>query len=331
MNAPRWFKASLIACVAAAPLSTAASRAARQDPAKVQPTDSAAQVRRPAPPRTLTVTVMDGRGRYVTGLRPEMFTVFDGGRPSEVVSVVFGDAPATVGVVLDASGSMLTDASGRRGPLVVRNALLRFFRNCNASDEFFLIAFNDSPQLLLGESNDSAAVLAALDRFAASEPKGHTALFDALYLALSRAERGRHAKRAVLLVTDGQDNSSHYKLSEVRRLLKESDVTLYAVALFGAEDSVLNLEGRAVLEELTRISGGRAIFPAELKDVYAAMEVVADELRNQYTVGFVPAPTSKKDGWHGVRVRVGELRDAGGKKFTPTLRVREGFYDAPPR
>ena len=279
-----------------------------------------------APPRALTVTVTDKKGGLVTGLARESFTVLDGGRPSEILSFDAGDMPATVGVLLDASGSFSTARLE-----LVREALTRFLKGSHPSDEFFLIAFNYHPQLVQGMTDDPAAVLDALDRYAATRPKGLTALYDSLYLALNEAARGRHAKRAVVLVTDGQDNSSHYKFKELRQQLMESDVTVYAVGIVNEnDDSSLGYGGRATLEELAAMSGGRVFYPTTTKELNSAFEDLARELRNQYVIGFAPASDAKKDGWHEVRVRVGEVRDARGKKVEAVPRFRAGFYDVPP-
>ncbi|HEX7314446.1 MAG TPA: VWA domain-containing protein [Pyrinomonadaceae bacterium] len=280
-----------------------------------------------APPRALTVTVTDKKGGLVTGLPRESFTVLDGGRPSEILSFASGDMPATVGVLLDVSGSFNPTRVG-----LVREALKRFLRGSHPSDEFFLIAFNYSPQLIQGRTDDPVAVLDTLDRYAAVQPKGMTALYDALYLALNEAARGRHAKRAVVLVTDGQDNVSHYKFAELRRQLRESDVTVYAVGIINYYgDSVLDYGGRATLEELAALSGGRVFFPTTTKELNSAFEDLAQELRNQYVIGFAPAADAKNDGWHEVRVKLNEVRDGGGKKVKVVPRFRAGFYDVPPR
>ncbi|HEX8337370.1 MAG TPA: hypothetical protein VF621_11615, partial [Pyrinomonadaceae bacterium] len=136
---------------------------------------------------------------------------------------------------------------------------------------------------------------------------------------------------AILLVTDGQDNASRYSFDEVKRMLKESDATVYAVWIANPEgDSALGYGGRLELQELAKLSGGRALFPSTVQELNSAMEVVADELRNQYVIGFAPAPAGKKDGWHEVRVRLGEVRDGSGRKLKTVLRTRAGFYDAPP-
>ncbi|MBV9925216.1 MAG: VWA domain-containing protein [Acidobacteria bacterium] len=278
------------------------------------------------PPRNLTVTVTDKKGGLITGLTREAFTVLDGGRPSEVVSFAAGDAPATVGLLLDASGSANV---ARRG--LVKTALTRFVKGCNPSDEFFLIAFNNAPQLVQGLTGDPADVLAALERYMAVRPWGQTALFDSLYVGLNQAEHGRYVRRAVVLLTDGQDNVSRYTFRELRRQLLESGVTVYAVGILDPNiDSALGYGGRAVLEDLAAASGGRAFFPESERDLNAAFEDLAAELRNQYVIGFTPsAGAAKKDGWHEVRVRLGGLQ-TGGKKLKVVARTRAGFYDVPP-
>ena len=310
MLTPCRVKVRVVACVAAAVLSL------------LVPVRGLAQS---ATTRALTVTVTDKEGGLVTGLRRESFTVLDGGRPSEIVSFTSGDMPATVGVLLDASASM---GSARRE--FVREAVARFLKGSHPSAEFFLIAFNQRPQLIQGMTDDPSSVLAALGRYEAVEPKGFTGVYDAVYLGLNQAARGRHQKRALVLVTDGQDNASVYKFQELKRQLRESDVTVYAVGIVSpSAEYSLGYGGRAILEELAEMSGGRVFFPSTERDLNAAFEDLARELRNQYVIGFAPAAEAKKDGWHEVRVRLGEVR-TGGKKVKAVARARAGFYDVPP-
>ncbi|MBC7930685.1 MAG: VWA domain-containing protein [Rubrivivax sp.] len=282
-----------------------------------------------AEPREFTLTVTDKQGNSVRGLPREAFTVFDGKEQREIVSFSDADAPATIGVLLDASGSMGGDGKG--GLARIRNGLLRFFGGCHKADEFFLVAFNQSPQLLLDMSNDPAAVLSAIDRFAAGKPKGPTALYDALYLALNRAAGGKHSTRALVVVTDGQDNMSRYSFRETMQVLKESDVIVYTVTLLNSHhDSALDSNGRAVLKELAQHSGGAALHALNAKELNDVMSQIADELRSRYAIAFVPAPGTRKDGWHDVKLKLSdELRDAQGKKVRHVLRARPGFYDAP--
>jgi Ca-activated chloride channel family protein len=322
----------LILCAAVAPLLRPAPAAARPvsrglaDGAQAASSAQGANAAAHPAPTSLNVTVTDDKGRFITGLKPADFTVFDGGRQADIAAFQAGDAPATVGIVVDGSASMFGIKEAYTGAL--RNPLLGFLRGCNPSDEFFLMAFNKSPQLLLERSNDPAAVLSALDRFAAAPAKGQTAMYDALYLAVNQASRGQRRKRVLLLISDGMDNVSRYSFDELRRQLKESDVTLYAIGIVEASDnSELSYGARSILNELASVSGGRAYYPRIREEMSDSLDRVAIELRAQYTIGFTPAPTARKDGWHDVSIKLRELRDAQGRKIKTVVRARPGFYD----
>lgn len=330
MNQPRRVAALTLTplCVLFITLAGPAGRARQTAGATAQ-----APTRPPAPaaadtPETVyaDVVVTDEKGRFITGLKPDSFTVLDGGQRREITSFV-GETPATVGVLVDASGSMYGPDTG---PQRMKDALLRFFGNCYAADDFFLIAFNRSLQLLLSDSNDPKALVAALDRYAAARPKGQTALYDALYLALGQAERGKHRRKAILLISDGMDTVSRYTFAELRRRLKESDVTVYALDIVRANERAdeLGWAARSTLEELADTSGGRAYFPSNQEQLYDVMERVSTELRSQYTIGFTPAPSTRRDGWHDLSIRLGEIPDAQGRKIKTFVRARPGFYDA---
>src|SRR6185369_1944962 len=167
---------------------------------------------------TLTVTVTDTYGRYVSGLSKGAFAVFDNKLPQEITHFSDDDSPVSVGVIFDVSGSMSGDKIKR-----AREALSKFVQTSHDSDEYFLIGFNNRAQLLLDKTRDGNAVLAKLTFV---ETKGQTALYDAVYLGVEKVQRGAHRKRALLVISDGQDNNSRYTFDNLRRLLKESDVTV---------------------------------------------------------------------------------------------------------
>src|SRR5687767_1676544 len=169
---------------------------------------------------TLTVTVTDTYGRFVTGLGKNAFTVFDDKTQQEITFFSDEDAPVSLGIIFDVSGSMSGDKIMR-----AREALAKFVDTSHSRDEYFLIGFNTRAQLLLDRTRDSDALL---NKLTFVQTKGQTALYDATYLGVERVTRGAHKKRAVLLISDGQDNSSRYTFSELKRLLKESDVIIYA-------------------------------------------------------------------------------------------------------
>ncbi|HYE64769.1 MAG TPA: VWA domain-containing protein [Pyrinomonadaceae bacterium] len=265
---------------------------------------------------TLTVTVTDTYGRYVSGLSKEAFTVFDNKLPQEISFFSDDDAPVSVGVIFDVSGSMSGDKIRR-----ARAALSRFIRTSHDSDEYFLIGFNSRAQLLLDKTRDGNAVI---DKLTFVEPRSNTALYDACYLGVEKVTRGVHPKRAILLISDGQDNNSRYTFSEVRRLLKESDVVLYSIGILGANDpgSTLGMEGQGILDELSAVSGGKAFFPNTAAEMDEIFERIALELRHQYSIGYKPANFTNDGKWRKVKVKVTPPRGL------PRLfvRSREGYY-----
>jgi len=268
---------------------------------------------------TFTVTVTDTYGRYVSGLGKNAFTVLDEKKPQEITFFSDDDAPVSVGVIFDVSGSMSGDKIKR-----ARDALSKFIQTSHNSDEYFLIAFNSRAQLLLDKTRDGNAVL---DKLTFVQTRNNTALYDACYLGVEKVQRGAHPKRALLLISDGQDNNSRYTFNELRRLLKESDVVLYGVGILSGSDagSSMGMEGQGILDELASVSGGKAFFPrsnAEMDDIF---EQIALELRHQYSIGYKPVNFTNDGRWHKIKVKVTPPRGL------PRLFVRskEGYYAIP--
>jgi Ca-activated chloride channel family protein len=268
---------------------------------------------------TLTVTVTDTYGRYVSGLGKGAFTVLDEKQPQEITYFSDDDSPVSVGVIFDVSGSMGGDKIKR-----ARDALAKFIQTSHNSDEYFLIAFNSRAQLLLDKTRDGNAVL---DKLTFVQTRNNTALYDACYLGVEKVQRGAHPKRALLLISDGQDNNSRYTFNELRRLLKESDVVLYGIGILSGNDagSSLGMEGQGILDELASVSGGKAFFPRSAVEMDDIFEQIALELRHQYSIGYKPADFSNNGKWHKVKVKVTPPRGL------PRLFVRskEGYYAVP--
>lgn len=268
---------------------------------------------------TLTVTVTDTYGRYVSGLGKAAFTVLDEKQPQEITYFSDDDSPVSVGVIFDVSGSMSGDKVKR-----ARDALGKFIQTSHNSDEYFLIAFNSRAQLLLDKTRDGNAVL---DKLTFVQTRNNTALYDACYLGVEKVQRGTHPKRALLLISDGQDNNSRYTFNELRRLLKESDVVLYGIGILSGGDtgSSLGMEGQGILDELANVSGGKAFFPRSAVEMDDIFEQIALELRHQYSIGYKPANFSNNGKWRKVKVKVTPPRGL------PRLFVRskEGYYAIP--
>jgi Ca-activated chloride channel family protein len=264
---------------------------------------------------TLTVTVTDTYGRFVTGLNKNAFTIFDDKNEQEIAFFSDEDAPVSLGIVFDVSGSMGGDKIMR-----AREALSKFVDTSHARDEYFLIGFNSRAQLLLNHTRDSDALMQKLTFV---QTHGQTALYDATYLGVERVTRGAHKKRAVLLISDGQDNSSRYTFNELKRMLKESDVIIYAIGIVSPnDDSALGYGGRAILEELAGVSGGKAFFPSTGAEMNDTFERIALELRTQYSISYRPSAFANDGKWHKLKIKVQPPRGF------PRLfvRGREGYF-----
>ncbi|MGI9167847.1 MAG: VWA domain-containing protein [Pyrinomonadaceae bacterium] len=268
---------------------------------------------------TLTVTVTDTYGRYVSGLGQKAFTILEDKQPQEITYFSDDDSPVSVGVLFDVSGSMSGDKIKQ-----AREALSKFIQTSHNSDEYFLIGFNSRAQLLLDRTRDGNAVL---DKLTFVQTRNNTALYDACYLGVEKVQRGLHPKRALLLISDGQDNNSRYSFNELRRLLKESDVVLYGVGILGSGDagSPLGMEGQGILDELANVSGGKAFFPRSPVEMDDIFEQIALELRHQYSIGYKPSNFANDGKWHKIKVKVTPPRGL------PRLFVRskEGYYAIP--
>jgi Ca-activated chloride channel homolog len=262
----------------------------------------------------VSVSVVDPLNREVVGLNKENFEVFER-KEKQVIRHFSGeDAPISLGVIFDVSGSM-ADKIDR-----ARDAVVEFFKTANPQDEFFMIAFNDQPQ---GVMDFTQSVEDIAERLLNTVPKGRTALLDAIYLGLHKMNAAKYEKKALLIISDGGDNYSRYSESEIKSLVKESDVQIYSIGIydhyFQTEEERL---GPQLLSDISEITGGRAFSienPNDLTDVAAKIGI---ELRNQYLLGYRPT-TSVRDGkWHKMRVKIIP------PKGLPPLRVyaRTGYY-----
>ncbi|HLG16268.1 MAG TPA: VWA domain-containing protein [Blastocatellia bacterium] len=262
----------------------------------------------------VTVTVTDPYGRFVTGLGREHFDVFDDKVQQQISHFSDQDAPISLGVVYDVSGSM-KERIGR-----AMRALRRFIETSHDDDDIFLIGFNTRAKLVQDFTTSADQVLSHL-MFVA--PNGSTALYDAAYLAVEKVQQGRHSKKALLIISDGQDNNSRYTYKELHNRVKEADVQIYAIGITDPASDSLSGFGRANLEEISRMTGGRAFFP----NAYNEPELVeictriALELRHQYSLGFYPTNKTAESKWHKVQVKVNPPKGLGRLSLT----YREGY------
>jgi len=249
-------------------------------------------------PIILTATVLDQRGRAVTGLTKENFEVVLDKLPVPITSCDTWDTPLSVGIVFDASASTGIPGSPKANRLMIselQRALAGFMAMSNRANEYFLLGFNTKPQLLVDWTTDQWAIVDALS---VVQPKGITAFYDACYLAIDRVQHGRNSKRVLLVLSDGQDNNSHYFSKEVREVLKESDVLFYSIDVSDYSFS-FGPTAQDILNELSAGSGGRAFrsgmsfdqrktFNVGVTVAAPALELIAGELRNQYSLAIQP-------------------------------------------
>jgi VWFA-related protein len=236
----------------------------------------------------IPVTVTDPLNRFVTGLDQESFKVFEDKTEQKVISFGSEDAPLSIGVVFDTSGSM--------GPKLEksRQAVSEFFKTANPEDEAFLVEFNDRPELVTPLTHNLEEIQ---NRLTFTQSKGRTALLDGVYLALHTMKKAHNPRKALVVISDGGDNSSRYTENEIKNLVKEADVQIYAIGIYEPAMSrgrtPEELSGPGLLTDISEPTGGRHFIVenlAELPDVAAKIGI---ELRNQYVVGYTPSNVAR--------------------------------------
>src|SRR5580658_5236636 len=244
----------------------------------------------------INVTVMDPLNRFVTGLEKEHFRLFEDKVEQEITQFSSEDAPISIGLVFDTSGSM--------GPKLQksRQAATEFFKTANPSDEFFLVQFNDRPELTQAFTTDTNSLQSVLTF---TQSKGRTAL---------------------LIISDGGDNSSRYTETEIKNEVREADVQIYAIGIFESAGSrgrtPEEAAGPGLLNELAEQTGGREYAVenvSELPDIAAKIGI---ELRNQYILGYTPKNKERDGKYRKVQVKLNQPRGL------PPLKAyfRLGYY-----
>jgi VWFA-related protein len=238
------------------------------------------------------VNVTDEHDRPVGNLMKTNFRLIEDRVPQEISVFKHEDIPVSLGLVIDNSRSI----EPRKQRLDA--AALSFVRKSNPEDETFIVHFDDEVRL----SQDYTHSIAELEKtLAATSPFGQTAIYDALILALDHMEKAKHTKRAILLITDGVDNSSKHTLMDAVNATKRARVAVYIVGLLSASGG---LKAEDSLLAIAEASGGRAFFPANVEQAQLSMERVARDLREQYTLGYFPTNPNRVGAWRSVRVEI---------------------------
>lgn len=258
----------------------------------------------------VSVSVADPYGRYVTGLEKENFKVYEDQVEQEILHFGQKAAPISVGLIFDVSRSMGDNFNIRKA----KNAIVGFLKEGTEEDEYFLVTFNQRSRLVQTFTRSSETVQ---NEVAIQKAGGSTALYDAVYMGLDYVKRGINDKKAIILITDGEDNSSRYSPSEVREFAKELGVQVYGIGLEG-----LLGYGGSVIQNIIQITGGRAFRPNNFNELDYYIGLIHAELRSQYLLGYSPANRTHDGKWRRIRVKL----DAPPGMPKLILHAREGYY-----
>lgn len=267
----------------------------------------------------IPVTVTDPLNRFVTGLDKEHFRVFEDKIEQKLTYFSSEDAPVSIGIVFDHSGSMGSKLQQSR------LAVAQLMKTANPEDEFFLVQFNDRPEIVVGFTHESEEIQ---NRLTFVQSKGRTALLDSIYLAINqmRKDPKHNPRKALVIISDGGDNSSRYTESEIKNLVREADVQIYAIGIFeplgSRSRTAEEMAGPGLLSQLAEQTGGRAFAVDNLSELPDIAAKIGIELHNQYVLGYAPSNRERDGKYRHVQVKLVQPRGL------PPLRAfwRLGYY-----
>jgi Ca-activated chloride channel family protein len=245
----------------------------------------------------VNATVTDPLNRYVSGLEQEHFQIWEDKIEQKIEYFSSEDVPMSLGMIFDVSGSMKDKIS------TARDAAVTFLKTGNPDDEYFLVEFANRPEVASDFTTDISKLQS---KIIFTPAKGMTAMYDAVYVGLEKLKAGNNPKKALLLITDGEDNRSRYTFQNVKDFVKEQDVQIYAIGITDEWNSQLSAgrTGRAMLEELADLTGGRAFFPDSVYELEDICTKIAIELKNQYVIGYHSTNQAKDGKWRKLRLKV---------------------------
>ncbi|MBI3950294.1 MAG: VWA domain-containing protein [Acidobacteria bacterium] len=267
---------------------------------------------------SLSVTVADQNGKAVLGLKREDFKVYENGIEQIISFFSADEAPACWGLVLDRSGSMTAMMRD------VYQAAIHVMDEGTEQDEMFIVTFNDQPEIVCEFSSDRHKWENSLLGLRAG---GTTALYDAVAFALDHIQQAKHQKKVLVVITDGEDNSSQLKFRQLIDQVEERNVLIYTVGMFEPmERSLFDFGGgrtQGELEKLAEATGARAHFPTNVERCREAMKEIAGEVSQQYSLGYYPSNTARDGKWRKIKV----VATRQGEKDTRYVaRARTGYY-----
>jgi Ca-activated chloride channel family protein len=264
------------------------------------------------------VQVTTTLGISVTDLNKTNFQIYEDNIEQTITHFAKDDAPVSIGLVFDASGSM------RNKIHKSSEAAAAFFKTANREDEFFLVEFNERPRLVIPFTFDSDELY---HHIVHTRTVGRTSLLDAIHMALLQMKKAANSRKAIVIVSDGGDNCSRYSFGQIKNSLVESDVQLYAMGIFDPDDSpkkrpAEEVRGPSLLSELAELSGGRHYPIDDLNELPKISERIGVELRNQYVLGYSPANLDRDGKYRSIKLNLAP------PEGMPKLRTqyRHGYY-----
>jgi Ca-activated chloride channel family protein len=303
-TAPSWSQDDPLNKVHVKPPSSTTAPASEPSGAEAPPDTGAAALRvRPGSYIRLNtdlvlvpVTVTDPMNRLVTGLERNDFEIYDDNSQQKISSFSCDDAPVSIGIIFDLSGSMTSKL------VRAKDAILSFIKTANPQDEFFVIGFNDRPALVEDFTSSVEDIEA---RMATLRAAHRTALLDAIYYGIVKMRQARHQRKALLVVSDGGDNRSRYTEGEVKSLVRESDVEIFSMGIFDPyAPTPEERMGPQLLQDISTATGGRMFRVDDIDELSDIAEKISNELRNQYVIGYRPTSLQRNGKWRKVRVKV---------------------------
>ena len=265
----------------------------------------------------IPVTVLDSSNHFVTGLQKENFKIFEENQPQEVTAFSCEDSPISVGLVFDSSGSMVHKVAA------ARRAVGEFLHLSNPLDEFLMVRFGSDAMLVQPFTRNLLELQEQLDGF---QPFGQTALLDAVYRALHEMKKAHNPRKALLLISDGGDNHSRYTENEVKHLVRESDVQIYTVGIFGSLPERLwapeERSGPGLLRWLAAKTGGGYFAIKDMNELPGVAARIGRELRNQYVLGYIPSNPQRDGRYRRVDVKL----EQPATQHPPRAYWRAGYY-----
>ncbi len=270
--------------------------------------------------------VVRTRSGLAKGLKRESFTVTDEKALRPIEFFDDADTPVSIGILVDNSGSMQASLLGVTSKQKVLGEELKLLLASGHPDnEYFLVSFSKTPKLLADWSTANDMLARTFD---IEEPRHETALYDTFFTALEKLQGGRRSRRALVLVSDGQDTASRHTFKELRTVLRDTEVIVYAIGVMSASDvgSSLGIEGQGVLDELSETTGGRGFYPQNKKELRIMFSLIASELHHQYRLGFRPDKSDVPNKWRRIKVKVTPSPTAPPEFKNLEVRARYGYY-----